>query len=181
MDNARDGRIGEAEAPAGQGPEEILDDRYLRLSADLQNLRRRAEIERAELLRFGVEPLSRSLLPVLDNLRRGLDAAAPTDPLVVGLRQVLRQFEEVLAAQGVVPVETVGQPFDPGRHEAVLTDERPDLDEDTVTTELRPGYRLHERVLRPAQVVVSRRPANGERATGQDATGDGTGVSDREP
>jgi molecular chaperone GrpE (heat shock protein) len=125
MNNATEGVVGAPDSPVDGDPgteaverdssDEDLRTRYTRLSADLQNLRRRAEIERAELTRFGAEPLSRGLLPVLDNLRRALDAAAPTDPLV---------------------------------------------EEDTVTAELRPGYRLHQRVLRPAQVAVSRRPAD---------------------
>ncbi|MDB5065495.1 MAG: heat-shock protein [Chloroflexi bacterium] len=170
MKNAPEGVVGAPDSPVDGDPgteaverdssDEDLRTRYTRLSADLQNLRRRAEIERAELTRFGAEPLSRGLLPVLDNLRRALDAAAPTDPLVEGLRQVVRQFEEVLATHGVEPVETVGRRFDPGCHEAVLADDRPDVEEDTVTAELRPGYRLHQRVLRPAQVAVSRRPAD---------------------
>jgi molecular chaperone GrpE len=112
------------------------------------------------------------MLPVLDNLRRALAAAAAAgDPLVEGLQRVVREFEEVLAAHGVVPVETVGRPFHPGMHEAVHTEESTNLPEDTVTSELRTGYRLHDRVLRPAQVAVSRRPADGG--------SQGAGVSDR--
>jgi molecular chaperone GrpE len=150
---------GEGETPPPESEDELRR-RYTRLNADLHNLRRRAEIERAELTRFGAEPLSRALLPVLDNLHRALDAAASDDPLVDGLRQVVRQFEEVLAAHGVEPIETVGQRFDPDCHEAVVADDRPDVEEDTVTAQLRPGYRLHERVLRPAQVAVGRRLAD---------------------
>jgi molecular chaperone GrpE len=148
-------------APEAESGEERADwqDRYTRLAADLQNLRRRADRERVEMQRFGAEPLTLSLLPVLDNLQRALAAAPEDDPLAEGLRQVIRQFEEVLDAHGVRAVETVGQRFDPAHHEAVLTESNQELEEDTVTAELRPGYRMHGRVLRPAQVRVSRRPS----------------------
>jgi molecular chaperone GrpE len=147
------------EADDGAQRGEDWEGRYTRLAADLQNVRRRAERERAELMRFGGEPLSRSLLPVLDNLQRALEAASEEDPLTEGLRQVIRQFEEVLAAHGVRAVDAVGQRFDPAHHEAVLTEPNEELEDDTVTGELRRGYRLHDRVLRPAQVRVSRRPS----------------------
>jgi molecular chaperone GrpE len=150
-----------APSPEAEDGEEHADwqDRYIRLAADLQNLRRRADRERVELQRFGAEPLTLSLLPVLDNLQRALDAAPEGDPLAEGLRQVIRQFEEALGAHGVRAVETVGRRFDPAHHEAVLTESNQELEEDMVTAELRPGYRMHERVLRPAQVRVSRRPS----------------------
>jgi molecular chaperone GrpE len=72
---------------------------------------------------------------------------------------VIRQFEEVLAAHGVRAVDAVGQRFGPAQHEAVLTEPSEELEDDTVTSELRRGCRLHDRVLRPAQVRVSRRPS----------------------
>lgn len=112
-----------------------------------------------ELQRFGAEPLTLSLLPVLDNLQRALDAALEGDPLADGLRQVIRQFDEALGAHGVRAVETVGRRFDPAHHEAVLAESNQELEEDMVTAELRPGYRMHERVLRPAQARVSRWPS----------------------
>ena len=92
-------------------------------------------------------------------IREETDAAPEGDPLAEGLHQVIRQFEEALGAHGVRAVETVGRRFDPAHHEAVLTESNQELEEDMVTAELRPGYRMHERVLRPAQVRVSRRPS----------------------
>src|ERR1700704_1467077 len=134
--------VAAAEPPPEAEPgEERADwqDRYTRLAADLQNLRRRGDREGVESQRFGPEPLTLSLLPVLDNLQRALAAAPEGDPLAEGLRQVIRQFEEVLGAHGVRAVETVGQRFDPAHHEAVLTESNQELEEDTVTAEVRPG------------------------------------------
>jgi molecular chaperone GrpE len=158
---------GEAPADAGTDdargaavPAEVEEwrDRCARLSADLQNLRRRAERERAESARYAAAPLSLGLLPVLDNLRRALAGAPQEDPLAEGLRQVVRQLEEVLAAHGVEPIVAVGRRFDPAEHEAVMAVVDGDAEDDVVTAELLPGYRLHDRVLRPARVAVSRRP-----------------------
>jgi molecular chaperone GrpE len=128
---------------------------YLRLAADFENFRRRTAQEAGDRARYASEPAALALIPVLDNLQRAMSHAAEGDPLLDGVRMVARQFEDALRGIGVTPIEAVGQPFDPSLHEAIGGEESPDVDVDTVLTELQPGYRLHERVLRPALVRVA--------------------------
>jgi molecular chaperone GrpE len=106
-------------------------------------------------------PLARDLLPVLDNLRRALgaaEAAGNAAELVEGVNMVVKQFEDVLARHLVVPIEAVGQPFDAHLHEAVQQVPSPDHPPMTVVAEVERGYLLHDRVVRPAKVIVSSGP-----------------------
>jgi len=133
-------------------------DRLLRSHAELDNFRKRAQRERDEERRYAVGPIARDLLPILDNLRRAVAAAergGTIDDLRQGVAMVLQQAEEVLAKHSVRPISSLGQPFDPNVHEALTqipTDEHPPL---TVVQEAEAGYMLHDRVLRPAKVLVS--------------------------
>ena len=133
---------------------EERDAQYLRLAADFENFRRRTAQESAERLRYSAESAAAALIPVLDNLQRAMAHAPEGDPLLDGVRMVARQFEDALRSVGVTPIEAVGQPFDPAVHEAIGGEESPDVSVDTVVDELQPGYRLHDRVLRPALVRV---------------------------
>jgi molecular chaperone GrpE len=147
--------VADERAPAPAAEVERLRDRWLRARADLENYRKRSE---QEIDRRALESRDRLLLDwleVVDSIDRGLKfgsvAAAP-------LRQVQHQMETVLARHGVERIEAEDAPFDPERHEAVgvrRTDEAPP---DTVVEVARAGYRVGDRVLRPAQVIVSRRP-----------------------
>jgi molecular chaperone GrpE len=132
------------------------EDRYRRLAADFANFRRRSAVEALQRDRLAIEPLVRDVLPAVDGLRRALEAAPPGDPLASGVLMVLQQLEDVLRRHGVVAIETVGQPFDPEQHEAVTASDAGDVDRDTVVAELRPGYALHDHVVRPALVSVAR-------------------------
>jgi molecular chaperone GrpE len=146
---------------AAQGPDDLrraLDEReaqYLRLAADFENFRRRSAQEALERSRYGGEQAALALLPVLDNLQRAMAHAPEGDPLLDGVRMVARQFEEALRSLGVTPIDAVGQPFDPAVHQAIGGEESPDVEVDTVAEELQPGYRLHDRVLRPSLVRVA--------------------------
>ena len=142
----------DAEAPAGDTGE-----RYLRLAADFENFRRRKSQELADRSRYASEDAARAMLPVLDNLRRALDHAQVADgaDLVSGLQLVVREFEAALATLGVTAIDAVGAPFDPAVHEALGGEEADGVDVDTVSDELQRGYRLHDRVLRPALVRVA--------------------------
>lgn len=134
-------------------------DNWLRAQADLENYRKRVQREMDEASRYRVLPLARDVLPVLDNLRRALTAAeegGDTAGLVEGVRLVVKQFEDVLARHSVTPIAAVGQPFDPNLHEALQQVPSRDHPPMTVLEEFQRGYRLHDRVLRPSQVVVSR-------------------------
>jgi molecular chaperone GrpE len=140
-------------------PEEIddRDARYLRLAADFENFKRRKAQEIADVRRYESEDAALGLLPVLDNLRRAVDHASEAGAeefFVSGLELVVREFETALERLGVVPVPAVGERFDPAMHEAIAAEESDDVVEDTVVAELVPGYRLHDRLLRPAIVRV---------------------------
>ncbi|MBJ7594338.1 MAG: nucleotide exchange factor GrpE [Candidatus Dormibacteraeota bacterium] len=142
------------------------DERYLRLAADFENFRRRKTQELANRSRYASEDAARALLPVLDNLRRAVAHAAEAgteDFFVSGLELVVREFEAALEKLGVVPIDAVGQPFDPSLHEAISSVGGGDVDVDTVVDEVQRGYRLHDRVLRPALVRVAH-PATTGRA-----------------
>ena len=150
-----------------------LKDRLLRERADLENFKNRLQREKSESLRYASEPLLRDLLPVLDNLERAVRAARGTDPssaptrrapaenasleaLATGVEMVLQQFSDVLERSGVTRVPATRQAFDPAHHEAlahVETDEHPP---GSVVDEHASGYRLHDRLLRAAQVTVAK-------------------------
>ncbi len=132
-------------------------DQLLRLAADFENFRRRKAQELTDRGRYASEEAALALLPVLDNLRRAVGHSAGDgggQQLLEGLRMVLIQFEQALTAIGVEPVETVGARFDPSVHQAIGGEESDEVSEDTVVAELQPGYRLHDRLLRPALVQV---------------------------
>jgi molecular chaperone GrpE len=133
-------------------------ERALRALADLDNLRKRAGRERDEHARFSQEKLLRDLLPVLDNLDRALehaDTPARPEALTSGIRITRKLFEDVLGRYGVRSFSAAQQPFDPRLHEAMQSVES-EKAPGTVVSEMVRGYTLHERLLRPAMVVVSR-------------------------
>jgi molecular chaperone GrpE len=138
-------------------------DQFLRERADLDNFKKRMQREKSESLRFASEPLIRDLLPVIDNLERALNAAPPptegqADALRDGVAMVAQQFDDILARFGVARVEAAGQPFDPSEHEALAHIETTQQEPGAVLDEHLPGYRLHDRLLRPAQVTVAKAP-----------------------
>jgi len=139
---------------------EAQQDRYLRTVAEFDNARKRAAREREDYTRFANESLLRDLLPVLDNLDRALAAARtePTAAVTAGVELIQRELLKVLEKFGLTPFSSVGQPFDPERHEAVARVNRPDLPEMTVANETGRGYLLNGRVLRPAMVTVAMAP-----------------------
>ncbi len=138
-----------------------LRDRLLRTSADFDNYRKRTERERREQAEYASADLVRDLLPVIDDLERARAAAsAGDDPQLAALRNgvemVHRQFLDVLQRRGVEVIETVGQPFDPVWHEALATEPADGRPDDEITTEIRRGYRIGQRLLRAALVKVAR-------------------------
>ena len=137
---------------------EDLHDRWMRAAADLENYKKRAQRERDEVQKFGVEKLVKDLLPVLDNLDRALSSAAADDPLVKGVKLVRSSFEQVLARQGVKGFSALGQPFDPARHEALMQVPTAEAAPGTVVLEHARGFSLHERLIRPARVGVAVAP-----------------------
>jgi len=138
-----------------------LKDRWLRALAEMDNVRRAARIECEQARRYGATPLLQGLLGVLDNLQRALAAPpAGIDPdWLAGLRLIERQLMDTLAANDVLPVPAEkGQRFDPTVHRAIMEQESDEVDPGTILAVAVPGYRLHDRLLREAQVVVARAP-----------------------
>ena len=136
------------------------EDRYLRAAAELRNYRERVADQRAQQLQFAYEQLVTALLPVLDHMALALQSAHTEDQspeeVLSGVKMIYRQFQEVLQQFGLRRVDTVGEQFDVSLHEAV---ERRTVDDEAVDggeiiEEFRPGYKLHDRVVRPAQVCV---------------------------
>jgi len=135
--------------------------RHLRLAADFENYKKRARQEQMDTVRYAAAALAERLLPVLDDVKRALDHApeGADEGWLRGVRLTFQHLEEALASVGVEPIEAVGRPFDPKLDEAIGSEESDQHPDDTVLVELRRGYRMHDRVLRPALVKVSRRPA----------------------
>ncbi len=140
-------------------------DKLARRQADFENYRKRQERERGETYSRMVAEVTKKLLPVLDNLRRALDAESSVEAteseefrhFLSGVELIYKQLNGVLESMGVEPVPAVGQPFDPHVHEAVITEQTDEFEPDTVMQEIVRGYRLGERLLRPAMVKVATR------------------------
>jgi molecular chaperone GrpE len=133
-----------------------------RTRADFENYQKRMQRDLAQERRYAEGPLAGDLLPALDNLDRATAAAqqaGETGPLVQGVAMVRAQVLDVLRRHGITPIEAQGQPFDPNLHQAVMQQPGEGVPPGTVLQVLEPGYMIHERVLRPARVVVSAAPA----------------------
>jgi molecular chaperone GrpE len=135
-----------------------LIDRLARLQAEFDNARKREQRERADYRSFAVADAVEQFLPVLDNFRLALNSTGSAEQLRTGVELIAKQMDEVLRSLNVTPVETVGQPFDPRVHEALESVERPDLPDHQVIDEIRRGYRIRDRLLRPALVRISTNP-----------------------
>lgn len=135
-----------------------LIDRLARLQAEFDNARKREQRERADYRSFAVADAVEQFLPVLDNFKLALNANGTAEQVRTGVELIAKQMEEVLRSLNVTPVETVGQPFDPRVHEALESVERTDLPDHQVIEEIRRGYRIRDRLLRPALVKISVNP-----------------------
>jgi molecular chaperone GrpE len=132
--------------------------RLLRLAADMENLKKRQERERADLLQFANENLVKELLPVVDNLERALDHGRQLEApqaLLEGIEMVHQGFLKALDRFGVTAHDSLGQQFDPAFHNAMMQEEAPDVPDGSVIKELQKGYLMNQRLLRPAMVVVA--------------------------
>jgi molecular chaperone GrpE len=142
-------------------------ERLLRSAAEFENFKKRALKEKEDAQKFGSERLLKDFLPVMDNLERALDHAEQHDlkQVIEGVRLVQKLFESTLARHGVTGFSAVGKPFDPAFHEALMQQES-DQPPNTVVSEMARGYKLHERLVRPAAVVVAKARAPGGPADG---------------
>ncbi len=135
-----------------------LKDRVARLQAEFENARKRAEREKAEFREFATGNVVEQFLPVLDNFELALKATGSADQLRSGVELIVKQMEEVLRQLQVTPVAAVGEEFDPRYHEALGAVERDDLPDHFVAEEIRRGYKLRDRLLRPSMVRVVSNP-----------------------
>jgi molecular chaperone GrpE len=150
---------GERTAQAAGADTAELQDRLLRLQAELENFRKRARREFEDAQRYREIDLLRDLLPVLDNVHRAIEAADKTDDahsLREGFRMTAQQIEKLLAIHGCTVIATDGLPFDPTVHDAIQQMAVPGAAAGTVVHTASRGYQLHDRVVRPAQVIVAR-------------------------
>lgn len=135
-----------------------LMDRLARLQAEFDNARKREQRERADYRSFAIGDAVEQFLPVLDNFRLALHSKGSAEQLRTGVELIAKQMDEVLRSLNVTPVETVGHPFDPRFHEALESMERPDVPDHQVIEEIRRGYRIKDRLLRPALVKIAINP-----------------------
>jgi len=144
-------------------------ERLLRAAADLDNYKKRAARERDEVQKFGNERILKDLFPVVDNLDRALAAAAPDDPLAEGVKLVRASLEQALAKHGVSAFSAMGEKFDPALHEALMQVPTREKPPGTVVLEHARGFKLYDRLVRPAMVGVAVEPppaAGGPSTTG---------------
>ncbi len=133
----------------------------LRVQADMENFRKRTRRDTQDQIRYAALPLVTELIEVIDNLQRGIESAEAGqsgDGLLEGVKMVAQQLNDLLTANGCEKINAVGQAFDPNCHEAIQMQPSDEFEANTVSMETRTGYRLHERVIRPAQVFVSTGP-----------------------
>lgn len=138
--------------------------RMMRVAADLENFRKRTSREKEEMRKYGIDKVVLELLPVLDNLERALehsDKSQDKTTIVDGVRMVHRQFVGALKKHGVAGFESTGELFDPQKHEAIQQVETAEHETGTVLEQYQKGYYLHERLIRPALVVVARQVDGG--------------------
>ncbi len=134
-------------------------DRFLRVSAEFENYKKRSAREMDDLRKYANQSLIVEMLAVVDNLERALNSSngnssndkCMADGVNLTLKEILKVFEKF----NVKPIESIGQPFDPNFHQAMMQEETDDYPENTVITELQKGYMIHDRLLRPSMVVVA--------------------------
>ena len=136
---------------------DALQDRLLRTAAEFDNYRKRMDRERRDLAEYTAGEAIKDLLPIIDNLERALQAPAQDDPLRKGVELIHKQMVEMLRKRGVTAIEALGADFDPNVHEAVTQEESAQHREGEVMEELQRGYKVGDRLLRPAMVKVATR------------------------
>lgn len=155
---AESGQVSKVEYDQIKGERDQLMDRLARLQAEFDNARKRAEREKADFRDFATGNVVEQFLPVLDNFELALKATASAEQLRSGVELIVKQMQEALGRIQVTPVPTVGEEFNPHVHEALGTVERDDLPDHHVAEEVRRGYKIRERLLRPALVRVAHNP-----------------------
>jgi len=185
---------GEPQADAAEvQPEQAVSEaeqwkeKFLRAKAEMANVQKRAARDSDEALRYAVAPLVRSLLPILDDLERVITHAGEhqdsAQAVLDGAKMTRDNFLKVLRDAHIEPIAADGEPFDPQVHEAVMEQPSPEHTERVVLQQIQKGYRLHDRVLRPAKVIVSKPAEPAATETGEQTAGPSLGeqLSDEQP
>jgi molecular chaperone GrpE len=138
-------------------------DRFLRVTAEFENYKKRMEREMNDFRKFANESLIKDILPIVDNLERALeipygDNENAFNGMLEGVQMTLKGLLESLEKFGVVPIDSLDKPFDPNFHQAVMQEESEGHPDNTISKELQKGYMMNDRLLRPAMVVVSKKP-----------------------
>tara|TARA_B100001971_G_scaffold210802_1_gene237043 strand:- start:1747 stop:2349 length:603 start_codon:yes stop_codon:yes gene_type:complete len=158
-EDEKEGFSGPKNLKEAQAQIDDLEDRLLRLTAEYDNFRKRAQRERSEARQFANQHLLEKQLPILDNFEMALMAAKDADPAIRdGVQMIYDQFVGVLKDAGVEPIDAGGEPFDPNLHEAISQKETIEVEEGTVVEQAQRGYKLDDRLIRPARVVVAKTP-----------------------
>jgi molecular chaperone GrpE len=152
----------QSEVDRFKGERDQLLDRLARLQAEFENARKREARERADFRDFAISGAVEQFLPVLDNFQLALGSSGSVEQLRTGVELIVKQMEDVLRSLNVQPVESVGARFDPRVHEALESVERNDLPDHQVLEEVRRGYRIRDRLLRPALVRIVNNPQQKE-------------------
>ena len=170
-----------ADSQEKQAQEElqIYQDKYIRLAAEFENYKRRAQRDQSDAIRYANESLLKNLLSTLDNLERaiqcGKDAGA-SGALLEGVELTHKQFLETVGKLGVSQVSSTGSRFDPTMHQAVAQVESETAEPNTVVEEFQKGYFLHDRILRPAMVTVAKEKSDQTETTSTQDTGEEGGI-----
>jgi len=135
--------------------DEALEVKYMRLMADFQNFRRRTEKEKNDTYLYANEKIVKELLDVIDNFERAFSVDSQDEGFKQGMEMIFKQLQAVLERAGLVEIDCLGQDFDPNFENAVMTEDSAEYDSGKVTKVLQKGYKLHDRVVRPAMVVTA--------------------------
>ncbi|MDP7486893.1 MAG: nucleotide exchange factor GrpE [Alphaproteobacteria bacterium] len=146
-----------------RGETAALEDRLMRALAETENVRRRAEREREDASKYAITGFARDIVAIADDLNRAVGSAGDSDPTSVfeGIELTLRSLDTALERYGITCIDPQDDKFDPNFHEAMFEVESPDREPGTVVQVVQRGYRIHDRLLRPARVGVAKRPADG--------------------
>jgi len=135
-------------------------DKFVRLQAETDNFRKRLSREKEEFSQYANERLFKELLPIFDNFERALgDPSNDIKSLKEGLEMILKQFSSFLEKEKVAPIEAIGEKFDPMIHEVLTSEDSSELEENTIISQFVKGYTINNRVIRPSQVVISKKPS----------------------
>ena len=156
----------EAKLESAQQEAQEAHDRFLRVSADFENYKKRLTREMEDFRKYANESLIKLLLPVVDNLERALDSVIDNkpadDPIAAGVQLTLTEILKIFEKFHVKPIESLEKPFDPGFHQAVMQEEADNHPDLTVLKELQKGYLMHGKLIRPSMVVVSKKKESSE-------------------